>query len=70
MPRRAKDPEQILVLLPMRVTSLQHARLERITKVTTLPLQDHIRRALDIYLKALESSSGLRPITSLQESNS
>ena len=67
MARNHKPPEQTLVLVPMRITNLQSARLTRLEATTTLPKQDHIRRALDFYMNAVEKSAGLPPMPVLPE---
>jgi hypothetical protein len=64
MARRKLDEK--LLPLSVRVTPLQTRRLERITAFDGLPTQDHIRRALDVYMNQYEKQNGLRPLTETQ----
>jgi hypothetical protein len=48
-----------LASLSVRLTQRQMARLERITLADGLPMQDHVRRAVDEYVDSMESSFGL-----------
>jgi hypothetical protein len=45
-----------LVPLPMRVTRRQHERLKQARGRDSYPVQEHVRRALDLYLDLIERS--------------
>jgi hypothetical protein len=42
--------------LPMRISQLAYERLERLRELDDLPIQEHIRRAVDYYLTHAEVS--------------
>jgi hypothetical protein len=56
------DEAQRLAPLPVRATRLQIARLARVVESDSLPVPDHIRRALDYYLTAVEKQRNLPPL--------
>lgn len=64
MARRKLDEK--MLPLSLRITPMQMRRLERITALDGLPTQDHIRRALDVYMNQYEKQNGLRPLTETQ----
>lgn len=41
-----------LIPLPMRITQQQRDELERLRGQTGIPIQEHVRRALDMYISA------------------
>jgi hypothetical protein len=59
MPRPKLDDADKLASLTVRIAQRQMARLQRITNTDGLPVQDHIRRALDDYADAFEAKFGL-----------
>lgn len=60
MARRKLDEK--LLPLSVRITPMHMRRLERIIAFDGLPTQDHIRRALDVYMNQYEKTHGLRPL--------
>jgi hypothetical protein len=42
--------------LPMRITKLQFERLQGVRARDGLPIQEHVRRALDIYLAGVDAA--------------
>ena len=50
-----------LVSLPMRITQMQRARLEAARDHDHIAIQEHVRRALDKYLDAVEKRRALEP---------
>jgi len=63
MPRPAKDETERLIPSSARLTPLQHARMQRLSKRDGLPLPEHQRRAFDVYCGLVEKQHGLPPLT-------
>lgn len=59
MPRPKLDDAEKLASLSVRTTQRQLARLQRAINTDGLPMQDHVRRALDEYLDAFEARFSL-----------
>lgn len=59
MPRPKLDDSEKLATLSVRFTQRQMARMQRIAGADGLPVQDHIRRALDDYCEGMEGKMGL-----------
>jgi hypothetical protein len=47
--------------LPMRITEMQFERLNAVRLRDGLGIQEHVRRALDIYLAGMESQASISP---------
>lgn len=69
MSRPPKAEESLTVAQSIRTTQRQQARLARISAADGLGQQEHIRRALDIYLGAMEKNYSLPPIPVIIPSN-
>jgi hypothetical protein len=65
-PALAANNRQEMKPLPLRVASAQYARLTKARDRTGISIQEHIRRAIDVYLAATEREAielGLMPVT-------
>lgn len=62
MARPQKGDDQLSVPVAIRVTDRMTKRLQRLTAADGLSQQEHIRRAIDIYLNGMEKSLSLPPL--------
>jgi hypothetical protein len=53
-PADAPNNRRYLTPLPMRVAAVQKARLEEARTRTGISIQEHVRRAIDMYLNVAE----------------
>ena len=63
-PAAAVNNRQEMKPLPLRVASAQYARLTKARDRTGISIQEHIRRAIDVYLASTEREAielGLMP---------
>jgi hypothetical protein len=49
-----------LIPLPMRVAALQKSRLDQARTRTGIAVQEHVRRAIDLYLDVIEQEAKAR----------
>jgi hypothetical protein len=59
-PAQAIDLRRDLIPLPMRVAALQKTRLDAARARTGIPVQEHVRRAIDLYLDVVEAEAKQR----------
>ena len=60
-PRTPPPHRSDLRPLPMRITNLQFERLQSVRARDGLAIQEHVRRALDIYLAGVDAAN--EPVT-------
>jgi hypothetical protein len=56
-PANALDLRRALTPLPMRVAELQKHRLAQVRSRTGISVQEHVRRAIDLYLDVVEAEA-------------
>ena len=59
-PANAVDLRRDLIPLPMRVAALQKTRLDAVRTRTGIAVQEHVRRAIDLYLDVVEQEAKAR----------
>lgn len=60
-PRTPAPHRSDLRPLPMRITNLQFERLQSVRARDGLAIQEHVRRALDIYLAGVDAANEPEP---------